>query len=116
MGSRSRALALPRKRCQSSLPGSGELFSGRETFQFHIGLADVELERLSAAEQFTAARQTGLAALPGQSQGARSGAHAVPLLALLLGLLGRQYDGPGHPFDGRGAVVQRRGIRPVSYT
>ena len=41
MGSRSRSLALPRKRFQSSLPGKGELSRGFDTFQFHIGLAIV---------------------------------------------------------------------------
>ena len=49
----------------------------------------------------------------GKAQRPRPGAHAFPLLALLLGLLRRQHDRPGHPPDGRGAVVQRRRLRQV---
>ena len=49
----------------------------------------------------------------GKAKDPRSGAHALPLLALLLGLLGRQHDRPGHASDGRRAVVQRRGIRQI---
>ena len=84
----------------------------RHTGQGDDGQADVELERLQAAGQFAAARQAGLEALPGQGEGARSGADAVPQLALLLGLFGRQHDGPGHASDGRGAVVHAARASP----
>ena len=45
----------------------------------------------------------------GAAPGSRPGAHALPLLALLLGLLRRQHDRPGHAPDGRGAVVHQFG-------
>lgn len=43
---------------------------------------------------------------------ARVGAAPVPLLAVLLGLRGRSHYRPGHPPDGRGAVVHQH-FRPA---
>ena len=57
--------------------------------------------------------QAGLEALPGSGQGPRVAAHAISRVALVLGLLGRQHDRPGHASDGRRAVVHQRRHREI---
>ena len=49
-------------------------------------------------------RATRLEALPRPRQEPPARAHALPLVARLLGLFRRQHDRPGHPPDGRRAV------------
>ncbi len=75
------------------------------------GGVELELHRVAGGE--AAGGETRLGPVPGRRAEAPVGDQALPLVARILGLLGRQHDRPGHAPDGRGAVVDREYVAEI---